>query len=616
MERRGIDSQDRTSLAEAWTWFGIGNPRRAVILIGTVVIALIVVGAMLVAAELRSREVRSARRELLALNTVLAEEASRAFQSVDLILASLVERFKTEGADTPDAFQRLKGGEDTHELLKSKLGSLPLLDAVTLVGVDGQLINFSRYFPIPPVNLSDRDYYAALLKTDSAEPFLSEPVENRGNGSWTVYLVRRVTSRDGVLLGFILGAIDLRYFGDFYRSLNLQRGSAISIWRRDGILLARYPGGPIVGQSYVTPAFRTLNAQTGALVYENASAIDGQHRLIARQIVPHYPLLVIVSYTMQSVLADWRNQAALTGITSGLAVLAVLVLMVALARQFATYEALARAVREREVAIAAREQAESRLRQSQKLEAMGQLTSGVAHDFNNFLTVVIGNLEMITRRLPNTADPIRRLVDGALAGATRAAALTQRLLAFSRRQEIDPRRVDVDELVTGMADILRQTCGGKVTLRLDLAAGLWPVFIDANQLESALLNLVVNARDAMPDGGSVTIRACNLPAQDLLPECVAVTITDTGSGMEPDILQKAFEPFFTTKEPGRGTGLGLAQVHDLVLQADGDVTIESVVGQGTSIRLILPRCPDAVGASAIGARTRPVAPATQAAGSI
>jgi signal transduction histidine kinase len=617
MRRRGIDAQDETGFGDSATWIRVGRPRRAVLLIGSVVIGLIIAGALLIAMELRAREVRSSRRELQALNTVLAEEASRALQSVDLVLVSLVDRFRTEPAATPETFRDRNSGQATHDLFKSKLGSLPQLDAVTLIGTDGQLINFSRYFPIPPVDLSDRDYYAALSKADVTEPFLSAPVENRGNGSWTIYLVRRVTASNGTLLGFVLGAIDLRYFSDFFRSLDLARGSAISLWRRDGsILLARYPAGPAIGVPYATPAVKNITEQNGVMVYENPAALDGESRLVSRRLVPNYPLVMVVSYTLRNVLADWRNQVALTGITSGLAVLAVLVLMVALTRQFATYEALARAVREREAAIMAREQAEGRLRQSQKLEAMGQLTSGIAHDFNNFLTVVIGNLEMIVRRLPNADDPVRRLAEGALAGAARAAGLTQRLLAFSRRQDIDPARVDVGELVTGMSDILRQTLGTSVTLHFELAASLWPIFIDGNQLESALLNLVVNARDACPHGGAVTIRARNHPATGGLPDCVELAVADTGTGMEPDIMHKVFEPFFTTKEPGRGTGLGLAQVHDLVLKAGGDVTVDSVVGRGTSIRLVLPRFQEASEAGA-GVPAPVAAPTSiQAAGGI
>jgi signal transduction histidine kinase len=335
------------------------------------------------------------------------------------------------------------------------------------------------------------------------------------------------------------------------------------------------------------PAFGEASPEDRTLVYDAAVAFDGEQRLISRRFVSGYPLVVVVSRTLRSVLGDWRSQSILTVITSTLAVLAVLVVMAALARQFSAYEALARAVRDREQAIAAREQAEAQLRQSQKLEAMGQLTSGVAHDFNNFLTVVIGNLELIARRLPSGDDPIRRLADGALAGAARAAGLTKRLLAFSRRQELAPQPVDVNELVEGMADILRHTLG-RITLTLELAPGLPQIFADPNQLESALLNLVVNARDAMPDGGCVTVHTRAMPVAENEPAAIEVVVADAGTGMSEDVARQAFEPFFTTKPPGQGTGLGLAQVHDFVVQAEGEVKVDSVVGQGTRIHMRLP----------------------------
>jgi signal transduction histidine kinase len=581
-----------------------GGPLRAVLGIGTLLILLIVAGAVLIGIELRGREVRSAERELTTLDTVLAEETSRAFQSVDLVLLSLLEELRAEGIDTADDYRRLKAGPETYELLHSRIAGLPQLDAVTLIATDGQLINFSRFFPIPPVNVSDRDYYKALSQAGSGpEPFVSEPVENRGTGTRTVYLARRVLSRGGTLIGFVLAAIDLNYFNGFYASLNLDRGDSISLWRQDGTFLVRYPVLQDADR-LARGRLKGLGASGSTPVTEVARAMDGQSRLMAHRLVPTFPLVVAVSRTMDAVLADWRNQVLLTGIMSTLAVLAVLTVMAALARQFDVYESLARAVREREEAVAAREQAEAQLRQAQKLEAIGQLTSGVAHDFNNYLTVVIGNLEMVERRLPEAEPLLRRYVESALAGAARAATLTKRLLAFSRREELAPQQVDVNGLVMGMADILRQTLGG-IALQLDLAPEPWPVFADPSQLESALLNLVVNARDAMPDGGRVEVATRNIAAEYESAACVEIVVADTGTGMPAEIVRRAMEPFFTTKEAGRGTGLGLAQVHSFANEARGEVLIESELGAGTRVRLRLPRC--------AGERTGPEAQARFAA---
>jgi len=246
---------------------------------------------------------------------------------------------------------------------------------------------------------------------------------------------------------------------------------------------------------------------------------------------------------------------------------------------------------------------EAQLRQSQKMEAIGQLTGGIAHDFNNLLQVVIGSLEGLQRRAgnllltPQGAD-MQRFIDNALRGADRAANLTRRLLAFSRRQTLDAKPTDVGKLVAGMSDLLRRTLGEGISIQAVNANDLWRVSVDANQLESALLNLAVNARDAMPSGGKLTIETANCRLdqaytarfEGLEPgQFVMIAVSDTGMGMSRDIIERAFEPFFTTKEVGHGTGLGLSQVYGFVKQSGGHVRVYSEVDEGTTVKLYLPR---------------------------
>ncbi|HYE00826.1 MAG TPA: ATP-binding protein [Alphaproteobacteria bacterium] len=259
-------------------------------------------------------------------------------------------------------------------------------------------------------------------------------------------------------------------------------------------------------------------------------------------------------------------------------------------------------VAERNLAVAAlrretaeRERAEAMLRQAQKMEAVGQLTGGIAHDFNNLMTVVAGNLELLRRRLKAEAPEIRRTVDNAMVGVERAAKLTSQLLSFARKQPLRPQVVDMNRLVAGMDMLLVRALGEKVRLETRLAPELPPVEADPNQLESALLNLAVNARDAMPEGGTLTV-ATECPAEpppDLPPEMapgryVVVSVADTGAGMTPEVLERAVEPFFTTKEVGRGSGLGLSQVYGFAQQSRGHLAIESAPGRGTTVRLYLP----------------------------
>jgi PAS domain S-box-containing protein len=257
---------------------------------------------------------------------------------------------------------------------------------------------------------------------------------------------------------------------------------------------------------------------------------------------------------------------------------------------------------EAEVALARereeRERAEQMLRQVEKLDVLGQLTGGIAHDFNNMLGVITGNLEILQMRLGSLdariADPIRH----AMEAADRSAVLTQQLLAFSRRQPLAPTAVEVNRLVSGMSNLLHRTLGENIAIETVLAAGLWPALADVNQLENALLNLALNARDAMPDGGKLTIETGNVYLDEAYAaahaevtegQYVMLAVTDTGTGMSRELIDKAFEPFFTTKPSGRGTGLGLSQVYGFIKQSAGHIEIYSEVGLGTTVKLYLPR---------------------------
>lgn len=237
--------------------------------------------------------------------------------------------------------------------------------------------------------------------------------------------------------------------------------------------------------------------------------------------------------------------------------------------------------RERETALA-------QLFEAQKMETIGQLTGGVAHDFNNLLMVVLASLSMLQKRLPDDAQA-RRLLENAVQGAKRGAALTQRLLAFARRQELQPESVDLVALITGMEALLQRALGVDIVLSMSFPPTLPPVWADANQLELALLNIALNARDAMPEGGELSISANEESPEGNAEALVKITITDTGTGMDAATLAKAAEPFFTTKGPGKGTGLGLSMVHGLAAQSGGVLRIDSELGAGTSVQLLLPR---------------------------
>ncbi|WP_159999534.1 response regulator, partial [Roseomonas sp. 18066] len=271
--------------------------------------------------------------------------------------------------------------------------------------------------------------------------------------------------------------------------------------------------------------------------------------------------------------------------------------------------------------ITERARLEEQLRQSQKMEAVGQLTGGLAHDFNNMLTGITGSLELLQIRVgQGRLGELDRFIAAAQGAANRAAALTHRLLAFSRRQTLDPKTVRPNRLVAGMEEMVQRTVGPAIAVETVLAPALWPTLCDPNQLENALLNLCINARDAMPQGGRLTIRTSNLElderaaqGRDLPPGAyVSISVADTGTGMTPEVMARAFDPFFTTKPLGQGTGLGLSMIYGFAKQSGGQVLIRSTLGQGTVLTIDLPRhWQDSVEEDSEAARPAPRAEAGQ-----
>jgi len=236
------------------------------------------------------------------------------------------------------------------------------------------------------------------------------------------------------------------------------------------------------------------------------------------------------------------------------------------------------------------EQMQAQLAESQKLDALGQLTGGVAHDFNNLLMIISGSLHTLRKGVPD--DPkLQRALSAIEAASRRGAALTSQLLTFARRQSVNPQTVDIVERINAVRDVLHTGVGGTVALQFDVNREIWPVTVDIAELETALVNLVINARDAMPDGGTITVAADNsrLSDESHAGEYVAISVEDTGTGIAPDVLSKIFDPFFTTKPIGKGTGLGLSQVHGFAHQAGGTVKVSSELGKGTRITILLPR---------------------------
>ncbi len=322
-------------------------------------------------------------------------------------------------------------------------------------------------------------------------------------------------------------------------------------------------------------------------------------------------LFAVFDNAEAELLRERQSQAdRLQGLLLGLTLLSLVLSMIASTAVVTTSWSYIRQLQAQSEALtaeaASRRDAESRLLQTQKLELVGQLTAGIAHDFNNLLTIVIGNLDTARRRIEQGAaadlSRIVRPLETAGDGARRAAGLTQKLLAFARQQPLSPIQLDLNKAVANMSDVLIRTVGESVKIETVLAAGLWPAFADPGHVDNAIVNLVVNARDAMPDGGHVTIETANAClGEDYVAQFgdvaagqyVLLSVTDTGLGIPPHILTRVFEPFFTTKDVGKGTGLGLATIHGFVKQSKGHIRIYSEPGQGTTVKIYLPRMTDA-----------------------
>jgi signal transduction histidine kinase len=332
------------------------------------------------------------------------------------------------------------------------------------------------------------------------------------------------------------------------------------------------------------------------------AAVQAGHIAVTTPITHGHKLLgtVYVRGTIDQLIHRYQRYSVV-GLLIAMAALVTTALGVAQASLTHTNRELSEANANLGSEIAQREIAEEALRQAQKMEAIGQLTGGVAHDFNNILQVILGNLGLVEQQLAGREGGDARTVrsvQAAIRAGDRAASLTRQLLAFSRRQPLNPKLIEPNRLIGGMSNLLHRTLGETIEIETVLGARPWPIHADGNQLESAILNLAVNARDAMPDGGKLTIETSNAYLDEAYAaserdveagQYVAIAVSDTGTGMPREVIEKAFDPFFTTKEVGHGTGLGLSQVYGFIKQSGGHVKIYSEIGEGTTVKLYLPR---------------------------
>ncbi len=520
-----------------------------------------------------------ARERIQSSLDVLHEQTLKSLQTVERSISETNEVLRGMSDDM------IRASESALYLrLKRTQQALPQIESIWVFDKNGRPLVSSTILPVPrDLNNSDRSYFRAQL--NAFDTYVSEVIRARvGNQRFFVVSGRRTGEPAASFHGVIGITVSPEHLSEFYRKLSRGR-DAFGLIRSDGSVLARYPEGRFEDIHGPNDYSRAFQKEPDAGLMEIHSPLDSLERLVGYQKVRGYNVYVVAGVEKAALTGEfWR--ATLLQIGVGIPI--------ALSLLALSLYALRRAERYRDE-VARRETAEAALKQAQRLEALGQLTGGVAHDFNNLLMVIQGSSLRIKRTI---SEDIRlsRSLHAIEEAVSRGSTLTRQLLSFSRRQPQAAAVVDLKFRLPQIKEMLQASLRGDIVVRTEIAPDLGRVRIDVNELELALLNLAVNARDAMTDGGQLIVSAKNVAADQAPPplsgDCIAIAVQDSGCGIPNDILDRVFEPFFTTKEVGKGTGLGLSQVYGFARQSGGTATVESTPGRGTCVTIHLPRTQD------------------------
>jgi signal transduction histidine kinase/CheY-like chemotaxis protein len=478
---------------------------------------------------------------------------------------------------------------ELHDRLRQIGGDFPQVASIYLLGVRGDLLVSSLKYPAPSMSISQREDFMAA-KAMRPQPYFSMPMFGSLSKADIFTTATGRSDADGQFLGVVTVALRNEYFSRFYRELtNGDNSLVLALYRQDGTLLVRYPPWPAGAKPTSQSAFSEALRDKELFGHVRlASTVDGVERLLAFRRVGDYPLYVVSAYATSSIASAWRRHFIMMAALTAVPCIAIWLLVFYSLRQL---EAERRAWERWQGEVAMRLSAEASSRQLQRMGALGNLVANVAHDFNNLLMVVSANTELA--RLKNYNNLEKEVLAVERATAT-AESLTRRLLSVARKQPLKQEQVNLARWLPDAAPLIDAALGDTVELAWSMVDNVWPVLADPTDLEFALMNLAVNARDAMPRGGRFVIRCQNnrlVGSETALPdgEYVLIACSDDGEGMPEAVVRRAFEPLFTTKLRGSGTGLGLAQVLSMCEQAGGTAKIDSVPGSGTTVRLYLPR---------------------------
>nr|WP_087039304.1 hybrid sensor histidine kinase/response regulator [Caballeronia arvi] len=479
--------------------------------------------------------------------------------------------------------------EGLHRTLDDMSGTLAQIAAISVFGEKGDLLANSRYYPAPVISIAERDDFTSA-RAVAPVTYFSLPLRGKVARSDVFTTTMGRIGHDGKFLGVVSIALKRDYFTDFYRELAAGDSAVvIGLYRRDGNILARLPASADSTQPATNTPF--TNAFRNNEMYGNVrmfSSVDHVERLLAFRRVGDFPLYVATGYATSVVESNWRKNLALVAAIAALPCIAVWLLIGFSIRRLDAEQA---AWERWQAEVATRLSIEASSRQLRRMGALGNLVANVAHDFNNLLMVVGANMDLARHKQFNGVESEVLAVERATAGA---GSLARRLMSVARKQPLKQEMIDPADWLRKVIDLVKKSVHPSITVTLELAPDLWKVMADPIELELALVNLAVNASDAMPHGGRVVIRCQNARVRGAeidIPdgEYVLVSLTDNGEGMTEQVRRRAFEPLFTTKQRGAGTGLGLAQVLAACEQAGGTARITSVAGSGTTVRLYLPR---------------------------
>ncbi|WP_186070148.1 hybrid sensor histidine kinase/response regulator [Burkholderia gladioli] len=568
--------------------FAVRRVTLIVLLLAAIVLPCVYV-AVMAYNDLRTREA-TARDVTMRTVRVAEEHALKVFDLTETLDARIVDLVQ----DLDDESVR-KSEADIHDALNTIGGGYPQVAAVSIFGASGMLLANSLYYPAPHASIANRDDFIGIRDNKVIE-HISRPMRGPMRSTTPSLVFNTGVARqhsDGSFAGMVSIALKSSYFNAFYRDLLGGESSPMSmaLTRSDGAVLASYPPPPETGDE-------KLDEHEAPFVNASASSPragiirvkhDGASEIVAYRQVGSYPVYVICAYRAPAIWRAWYEHLSVLFISMFAPSLALwCVIWLSLKRLRVEEQAWDRWQAEASM----RRSIESAYRQSRKMEALGNLVGSVAHDFNNLLMIISSNIQIVRRRGAAHLDIELTAIERALKNGQ---SLTRQLLGVARKQPLRSETIDVPQwLGSSCRELLKTSLGSKSALVFDMPPGIWPIRVDIAELELAVINLSVNARDAMPTGGRFTIAAQNITFRHedgfpLTGDFVQLSLADTGSGMAPEVLAHAFEPLFTTKPKGMGTGLGLPQVFAFCERSGGIATIDSALGEGTTVRLYLPR---------------------------